>query len=53
MKHWQWAALVALVAGSLVAEQLVHHEHHYWFTDIPGFFIVFGRSLLSPCLLPL
>jgi hypothetical protein len=42
MNRWQWAGIVALVAGSLVAEQLVHHEHHYWFTDIPGFFVVYG-----------
>ena len=42
MKRSQWGALVVLLAGSLVAEQLVHHEHHYWFTDIPGFFVVYG-----------
>jgi hypothetical protein len=31
MKRWQWALLVALVVGSLVAEQLVHHELVYGF----------------------
>ena len=42
MRRWQWALLVAVVAGSLVAEQLVHHTHDYWFTGIPGFFVLYG-----------
>lgn len=27
---------------TLGAEQLVHHEYDYWFTGIPGFFVLFG-----------
>ena len=42
MTRWHWLALGILTVGSLVAERLVHHEHEYWFTGIPGFFVVFG-----------
>ncbi len=42
MKRWHWIVIGVLVLGSLVAEQFAHHEHHYWFTDIPGFFVIYG-----------
>ena len=42
MKRWHWFAIGAIVMGSVVAEQFAHHEHHYWFTDIPAFFVVYG-----------
>ena len=42
MKLLHWLAVAALVAASLVAEQLAHHEHEYWFTGIPGFFVLYG-----------
>jgi hypothetical protein len=40
LRHWILLGLV--VAGSLVAEQFVHHEHEYWFTPIPGYFVLYG-----------
>ncbi len=42
MKRWHWIVVGAIVVGSVVAEQFAHHEHHYWFTDIPGYFVLYG-----------
>lgn len=42
MRPRTWLLLGLIVAGSLVAEQFVHHEHEYWFTGIPGFFVLYG-----------
>ena len=42
MKRWHWFVVGAIVAVSSVAGQFAHHEHHYWFTDIPAFFVVYG-----------
>ena len=42
MKPLRWIAVAALVAASLVAERLAHHEHEYWFTGIPAFFVLYG-----------
>lgn len=42
MKRWHWVVLGALTVVSLVAERLAHHEHHYWFTGIPAFFVIYG-----------
>ena len=42
MKRWHWFVIGAIILGSLVAEQFAHHEHHYWFTDIPAYFVMYG-----------
>ena len=42
MKLWHWIVIGAIVGGSLIAEQLAHHEHHYWFHDIPAYFVLYG-----------
>lgn len=42
MTRARWSIVAAAVAVTLVAEQLVHHEYDYWFTGIPGFWVLFG-----------
>jgi hypothetical protein len=42
MTRLRWIALAAVVAVSLVAEQFAHHDHEYWFTGIPAFFVISG-----------
>lgn len=42
MRWWHWALLGAAVAASLVAEQVDPSPHHYFFSGIPGFFVLFG-----------
>ncbi len=42
MTRLRWLVIAALVAASLVAEQLAHPEHEGWWTGIPGFFVLYG-----------
>lgn len=42
MKRVAWSLLAAVTLVSLVAERFAHHKHHYWFHDIPGFFVLYG-----------
>ncbi len=40
-----WIALILLIAASLVVEFTLisgHHGPHYWWHDIPAFWILFG-----------
>lgn len=42
MKRTAWTLLAVVTAASLVLERIVHHEHHYWFHDLPGFVVLYG-----------
>lgn len=42
MTRVRWLGVVAIVVASLGAERFIHHEYDYWFTGIPGFFVLFG-----------
>lgn len=43
-KHWVWISLILLTIVSLFFEFTMSHnsEHHFWWSNIPGFFIYFG-----------
>jgi hypothetical protein len=51
MKKIYRIILATLLTASLVVEFLVHHQvhFHFWFSDIPLFWILFG--FLGGCLL--
>lgn len=45
MKKWHWWTLTAITVVSFIIEKFfMHHDpkHHFWWNDIPGFFIIFG-----------
>jgi lipid-A-disaccharide synthase-like uncharacterized protein len=44
MKKYHWLILGIITLASLAAEFTLHHHssEHYWFTDIPLFWILFG-----------
>ena len=42
MTRARWWVVAALVALTLAVERVVHHEYDYWFTGIPGFWVLFG-----------
>ena len=44
MKQWHWITLALLVAVSIIAGLLGHHEpgHGHWWDAIPGFYAFYG-----------
>lgn len=46
MKKNFWILLLLLIAASVVVEFTIHHHghNHYWFMDIPLFWILFGLA---------